>query len=196
MNNINFDMENILTYNELTERFTDGNLVDDSYMAPVKQMLKAMSGFSAKYQAELAALKLSLIRPIECVSLNSLFDAETVRDIKRYVRPAEKNCFADAFRTADLLGQDGVEYCEGYMIVYGIPIEHAFNSYNGSFFDVTREIGGNDDVTKNQYVFLKSWDAESAMRIMSSDALQTYGNVFDKEFLLGHKNLVEPKLKA
>lgn len=189
-------MDNTYTYRELNERLSEGNLIDDSYMAPVKQMLKAMSGFSAKYQAELAALKLSLIRPVECVSVNSLFDSETVRDIKRYVRPAEKNCFADAFRTADLLGQEGVEYCEGYMIVYGIPIEHAFNSYNGSFFDVTREIGGNDDVRKNQYVFLKSWDAESAMRIMASDALQTYGNVFDKEFLLGHKNLVEPKLKA
>lgn len=180
-----------LTYNELNERLSDNNIIDDSCMEPVKRLLKAMCGFGSEYQSELSSLKMSLIRPIQCVSVTSLFDEKTIRDIKHYVKPREKNCFMDAFKTADLLDGEGVEYCEGYMIVYGIPIEHAFNSYNGSYFDVTRELGGNDNVENNEYVFLKSWDAESALRIMAGDLLETYGNVFDKEFLLGHKHLLK-----
>ena len=169
-------------------RISDG-LVSDSapYMKHVIQLLTAMQGFSSKVQSDLATLKLGCIKPVKCVSAKDVLDKDALRRIKNIVKPKEKCCYEDAFHTADCIPD--VKYCEGYMIVYGLPIEHAFNRVGDYYIDVTREFGGHDDVTQNEYVLLKEWNATDALRIMAHGDVQCYGGVFDKEYYMEH-NLI------
>ena len=171
-------------------RISDG-LVSDSapYMKHVIQLLTAMQGFSSKVQSDLATLKLGCIKPIKCVPAKEVLNKDSIRIIKSRVRPKEKCCYEDAFHTASYITETDVKYCEGYLIVYGLPIEHAFNKVGDCYIDVTREFGGHDDVTQNEYVILKEWDADVALRIMAHGNVQCYGGVFDKEYYIEH-NLI------
>lgn len=141
----------------------------------------------SELQKELVDLKIKSMREVSCESVFNLFEEEEIMLIKQTVVPKQKMCFKDAWNTADLLDSFGVKYCEGFLMFMGIPIEHAFNSINGKYFDVTRELAGQDDVTDSSYVVLKEYTAEEALLIMGAGSSHYFGGVFDKEFLLNKK---------
>lgn len=51
-----------------------------------------------------------------------------------------EQCYHNALRVADLLDSDGVEYVEGYVLIDDEWVQHAWNSYNGEYFDLTYQI--------------------------------------------------------
>lgn len=81
-----------------------------------------------------------------------------------------KACFHNA--ALMMKADPRILYCEGYITVNiggGIPIEHAWNSFEGFHFDITSEIVFDGDIGKglNEYVELySSLDQEEVVKIV------------------------------
>ena len=87
--------------------------------------------------------KLTDIKPIEITSVRELFTEEEVKIMTQTVKA--KECYKNAFRIAEILSTDTreVRYIEGVAFLSdfgGVPIEHAFNSVDGKYFDATYEL--------------------------------------------------------
>jgi hypothetical protein len=174
------DMRYIKSYNAFNESL-------DS----VEQMLTAMSKFGSGIQQELAKEKLKSLTQVECTPLNELFDEDTIEKIKQRVHPKAKECYANSLHTAECLRDFGVEYCEGYLVFYGIPIDHAFNKIGDKYFDVTQEIALGHPVDEQEYAVLGSWDPDTALMWMATGPYKCYGEVFNKEFFETHQENVK-----
>ena len=86
------------------------------------------------------------------------------------IRPKKKECYKNALLVAQYLHCD---YVEGYVNIGGLPIEHAFNKMNGSYFDVTLELALGDKVDKYEYTSIMELDRERVLDIASE--LELYG---------------------
>jgi hypothetical protein len=76
-----------------------------------------------------------VIKPVNIVSYRDLPIAGEIDYLIKNVL-APKECFKNAFLLLDI---PGVEYVDGYTSCHGIPLEHAFNFYQGKYFDATIE---------------------------------------------------------
>lgn len=162
----------------------------ESYSAddtdPLRKMLEAMSKFGSGMQKKLAKEKLSVMKPVKCVRLKDAIGPEAVEKVKIYVRPEKKNCYANALHVAEYLREHDVKYCEGWLIMHGLPIEHAFNKTGDTYFDVTEEFALDGDPAEYTYVVLGEWDPDTALQVMATGPYKCYGEVFDKEFISKH----------
>ena len=116
-------------------------------LAEVRHMLEIMSNFEGNLWTDIAKAKLNALTEVEVVPLSELFDKKTITEIKKRVRPVPKECYSNSFHTAEFLSEFDVEYCEGYIVFMGIPIEHAFNKIGDKYFDVTQELAFPNRVT-------------------------------------------------
>ena len=62
--------------------------------------------------------------------INSIID----KFVKSY-EPELKGCFSTAMNCT--VSNSDVDYVEGYIVTLGVPIQHAWNSYKGKYFDIT-----------------------------------------------------------
>lgn len=154
------------------------------------QMLTAMSRFGSGIQQELAKKKLDSLKAVSCVPLTEAVGEDAAKKTIERVKIAKKECYANALHTAECLRSLDVKYCEGWMMLYGIPIEHAFNKVGDTYFDVTAEIALGDDVTKTEYYVIGEWDPDTALQIMASGD-QCYGEVFNKQFFKSHTEKIK-----
>jgi len=174
-----------MRYIKTFEAYGSGSSLD-----AVTTMLSFMAKLGSGMQQKLAQAKLDCIQEVTCTPLAELFDEETIEKIKRRVHPVVKECYANALHTAECLVEQNVEYCEGYIIFQGIPIEHAFNKIGDKYFDVTQELAIGHDPSEQTYAVIGSWDPETALMVMASGPYQCYGEVFDKEFIENNKENV------
>lgn len=65
-------------------------------------------------------------------------EAEINAFLKQY-KPKQKGCFETAAKCT-VYSYTDIEYVEGFVSYMGLPIEHAFNCWNGIYFDLTSEI--------------------------------------------------------
>lgn len=161
-----------------------------SGIASLKNFLEAMSGFGSGMQKRIAQAKLSAIKPVKCVRVADAAGLDAVDDVKKYVRPKKKNCYANALHAAQHI-QGDVKYCEGWIIVGGLPIDHAFNKCGDMYFDVTEEFALGENPENQEYAVVGEWDYSTALKIMASGEYQCYGNVFEKEFISEHPENIE-----
>lgn len=100
-------------------------------MPKVESYLKALSDIQEP-QNYYYEWQLENLKPVKVVDSSDLDLKEKVHafDLKA------KECFTNAIIVACLV--PGVKYCEGY-IFHHIPLDHAWNSYRGHYFDVTSE---------------------------------------------------------
>ena len=58
----------------------------------------------------------------------------------------------------------------------GLPIEHAFNSVNGQYVDITIELALNKDI-EDTYVKYCEYDVDQVREILVQNGF--YGNIYD-----------------
>jgi len=106
-------------------------------LADIQQYLKAVLQlhFGEKQQAYFQwQLANSVVVPI-------VPTAEVIPHLARRLgrlSPQIKLCYANAVKVCKL--DPEIQYVLGYVDLYSIPIDHAWNSYRGKHFDVTQEL--------------------------------------------------------
>lgn len=145
----------------------------------VKMCAKCCSGFQKAYFEQ----KAKDMDSIDCVKLDTIFDKSQIKQIKQRVRPKQNECYCNAFHfcTQSGINDHDIKYVEGYTTVSGIPIEHAWNKVDDKYIDITFELVLKHDVTKENYVILGEWDADTALKYMAKKG--TYGGVYEEQFL-------------
>jgi len=152
----------------------------------LKKLLDAMMNLGSGIQKDIAKEKLSLMKQVKVKKVSDAIDKNAADIIRTSVRPKKKNCYENSLHAAEYLKAYDVKYCEGWIMIHGIPIDHAFNKVGDDYFDVTKEfaLGGNPE--EYTYVVLKDWDPDTALQIMANGPYKCYGDVFNKEYISKH----------
>lgn len=163
--------------------------IDDIYIQSIVEKLKpadegilTMLNFFAKnssgYQQKLFQDKLNDSDSVDIVSIYDVFDEETIEKIKRYVRPQPKCCYENAYKLCDRIYDKryDIKYCEGYLNMKGLPIDHAFNSVNGQYVDITIELALEREL-EDTYVKYCEYDVDKVREILLQNGY--YGNIYD-----------------
>lgn len=170
-------MKTIKTYSQFIEE------KNEHYASAVIDNLKLIASVTDGYQRDYYEQMLKDARIVKCSSVYDVFNEDEIARIKKLVRPKKKECYANAYHLTSC-GIPNVLYCEGYMSLKGLPIEHAFNKVGDKYVDITAELALGEDVDGNEYVLLGEYDGDTALQTMAEDGY--YGGVYNKMFL---KNL-------
>ena len=114
-------------------------------------------------QLKFARWKSEVAKPVEVVSYKTLPVAKNInKELKsNFLKIKTKLCYDNSFWTAYSNSAE-VKYCEGVASRY-IPLDHAWNSSRGKYFDLTAEIalgeyykkqGIKDESGFNEYILL------------------------------------------
>jgi hypothetical protein len=108
-------------------------------MSNAISMLKGFAEITSGRQKEFYKWTLNRATPVEVKSYKEIPGLkEKVERALESFSPAPKECYRNAFLTSEAI--EGVNYIEGYAnSTIGLPISHAFNEYNGYYFDLTNE---------------------------------------------------------
>lgn len=158
------------------------------YLQGIVELTKRAPMQQPYYKQQLEDLK-----PIKLSKLSDVFTNEIIKSIiKDTIQPEPKMCY----RNATLLTQwfpDLVQYCEGYIEVQGVVLEHAFNKVGDHYVDITAEIALEEDPTNKTYGLLASYSWNEIERQMF--ATEVYGGVYEfyyKERLKLESTRIEP----
>lgn len=146
--------------------------------ASIMQMLKFFADNTSGYQQMLYNDKVEDADSVDIVSIYDVFDEQTIEDIKKYVNPQPKCCYENAYKLCDSIYDKkyDIKYCEGFLNMKGLPIEHAFNSVNGQYVDITIELALNKDI-EDTYVKYCEYDVDQVREILVQNGF--YGNIYD-----------------
>ena len=134
-------------------------------------------------QSDFFAQKLKDGKIVTCVRLEDVFSEEEIELIKMAVRPEKRMCFKNAHILTSLF-PDRVKYVEGEVTICGggIGIEHAWNLVDGEHYvDLTFELALGEDVTKEGYVMLGTYDAKTLRRVTHKTGY--YGGIYNQLYL-------------
>lgn len=177
-------MKNIVQY--ITEAIKD---VDQQIIEILNFYAKNMSGV----QQELYKQKIKDADSVDIVPLSEVFSKEEIEDIERIVRPQPKCCYENAWKLCDRLsyGKHDIKYCEGYLNMRGLPIDHAFNKVDGKYVDITIELALNKDISKEEdtYVIIGEYDDNQVREILLQNGF--YGDIYNTIFLNKYKENVK-----
>lgn len=147
--------------------------------AGIMQMLKFFAANTSGYQQMLYTDKLNDADSVDIVSVYDVFDEDTIEKIKKYVNPQPKCCYENAYKLCDRLGYEkdyDIKYCEGYLNMKGLPIDHAFNSVNGQYVDITIELALEREI-EDTYVKYCEYNIDQVREILLQNGF--YGNIYD-----------------
>lgn len=134
-------------------------------------------------QSDFFAQKLKDGKIVTCVRLEDVFSKEEIELIKLAVRPEKRMCFKNAHIMTSLF-PDRVKYVEGEVTILngGLGIEHAWNLVDGEHYvDLTFELALGEDVTKEGYVMLGAYDANTLRRVTRKTGY--YGGIYNQLYL-------------
>lgn len=160
------------------------------YDRGIVDMLKMMSQYGSGYQKYLFDKKAADADSVDIVPLSEVFSDEEIEEIKKRVRPQPKMCYENAWKLMDRFyyeGKHDIKYCEGYLNMKGLPIEHAFNKVDGKYVDVTIELALGKPVDSDTYVVIGEFDEDTVRDILLDNGY--YGNIYDSIELKKFKEL-------
>lgn len=141
-------------------------------------------------------------KPVECVRMRDVFDAEQLFFLKVVNYHAEqKMCYKNAAVLVTLMSQcqfmfpKAALYIEGFNFGIGLfLIEHAFVKYGDKYIDPTFERALKRDVTKEQYASL----IELSPTRMSKYQQETgyYGELYRYNYMLNFRPEMAAKIRA
>ena len=134
-------------------------------------------------QSDFFAQKLKDGKIVTCVRLEDVFSKEEIELIKMAVRPEKRMCFKNAHILTSIL-PERVKYVEGEVTILngGLGIEHAWNLVDGEHYvDLTFELTLGEDVTKEGYVMLGAYDANTLRRVTRKTGY--YGGIYNQLYL-------------
>lgn len=148
------------------------------------KMAELSDGMQKEYYSKL----LADAREVKVTRLAEALDEDEIGRIRDIVSPEPHQCYANSMKTAlvKLLGRN-FKYCEGFIVVNGFPVEHAFNSVNGVYVDVTADLalGGLKEGTG--YILTGEWSPDKALGVMEDTGV--YGGVYREIFIRSHREL-------
>lgn len=147
--------------------------------AGIMQMLKFFADNTSGYQQKLYTDKLNDADSVDIVSVYDVFDEATIDKIKKYVNPKPKCCYENAYKLCDRFDYEkdyDIKYCEGYLNMRGLPIDHAFNCVNGKYVDITIELALEKEI-EDTYVKYCEYDIDTVREILIQN--QFYGEIYD-----------------
>ena len=141
-------------------------------------MLKFFAENTSGYQQMLYKDKLNDADSVDIVSVYDVFDEKTIEYIKKRIKPQPKCCYENAYKLCDRMYDDkyDIKYCEGYLNMKGLPIDHAFNCVNGQYVDITIELAL-DRKLEDTYVKYCEYDIDQVREILVQNGF--YGNIYD-----------------
>jgi hypothetical protein len=111
-----------------------------------EEQVKSLDMYKAIYGNDECAVKFfdqmkDNAKIVQVVSYKSIPELKELVDkhIQRHEK-VPKQCYENAAET--VLAIEGVEYVEGILSSYGLPISHGWNVYKGQYFDLTLELNG------------------------------------------------------
>lgn len=143
----------------------------------LKDMLAFMSVVTKNsLQGDMYRAMYDCAKEVKVVPCSEVFGVETVEKIKS-LGLIMKGCYKNATLIADAI--EGVKYVEG-QVMCGIPIDHAFNEYNGKYFDATLEFVLGEDVTEREYITVGEYDIDDVREVLLKKG--TYGEIWQTKF--------------
>lgn len=105
---------------------------------PTRQLLEIYAQIEVKNSGRNWKKALSHLKSVE-INLSKSVNKVNLKHLK----PKVKNCYLNAL--AVCIENENVEYVEGYIEVHGVPLDHAWNCYEGIHFDITQELLSQDN---------------------------------------------------
>jgi len=156
-------------------------------------MLEFFAKNTSGVQQAMYQQKLKDADSVDVVPLSEVFSEKEINEIKRRVHPQMKACYENAWKLCDRFQFDGkhdIKYCEGYLNMKGLPIEHAFNKVDDKYVDITVELALNRDI-EDTYVVIGEYDTYKVREILLQN--EYYGNIYETIFLNKYKEKIDKK---
>lgn len=128
---------------------------------------------------------------VDIVPLKEVFSDEEIKEIKKRVNPKPKACYENAWKLCDRFQFDGehdIKYCEGYLNMKGLPIDHAFNKVDDKYVDITVELALNREI-EDTYVVVGEYDTDKVREILLQNGF--YGDIYKTIFLNSYKEKID-----
>ncbi len=142
----------------------------------VLNYLKTLTTFKAgETQSNYFAWLYKQARPIQIVSYKKIKNiTPKINEFLKHYSCQKKECYQTAFNCSQ---RTKIDYVEGYVLVAGIiPTEHAWNHYNGLYFDLTQEILWKEEkIEFSDYVKILTLNANDAAKYTYKN--KVYGNL-------------------
>ncbi len=128
---------------------------------------------------------------VDIVPLKEVFSDEEIKEIKKRVNPKPKACYENAWKLCDRFEFDSnhdIKYCEGYLNMKGLPIDHAFNKVDDKYIDITVELALNREI-EDTYVVVGEYDTDKVREILLQNGF--YGDIYKTIFLNSYKEKID-----
>lgn len=121
------------------------------------------------------------LQSVEVKSMHDILLDEEIEDILECVQPEIKQCYKNATLLA--MYYDCFDYCEGFVNVNGMAINHAWNKFTNpetgevSYIDMTFEKTLDEDVTKYEYAVIGTYNRNELWEVMKQS--NVYGSIYE-----------------
>ena len=157
----------------------------------IVEMLEFFAKNSSGVQQKLFAQKVKDADSVDVVPLSEVFSDDEIKEIKKRIHPQPKCCYENAWKLCDRFEYEGkheIKYCEGYLNMKGLPIEHAFNCVDGKYVDITVELALNRKI-EDTYVTIGEYSTEQVREILIQNGF--YGDIYNTIFLNKYKENIK-----
>lgn len=162
-----------------------------SYDKGIIDMLNFFAKNCSGVQKELFNQKVKDANSVDIVPLSEVFTEAEIKEIKRRVHPQPKCCYENAWKLCDRFEYEGkheIKYCEGYLNMKGLPIDHAFNYVDGKYVDITIELALGKEI-EDTYVTIGEYSTDEVREILIQN--QYYGEIYNTIFLNKYKENIK-----
>ena len=162
-----------------------------SYDKGIIDMLNFFAKSCSGVQKELFSQKVKDANSVDIVPLSEVFIEAEIKEIKRRIHPQPKCCYENAWKLCDRFEYEGkheIKYCEGYLNMKGIPIDHAFNCVDGKYVDITIELALGKEI-EDTYVTIGEYSTDEVREILIQNGY--YGEIYNTIFLNKYKENIK-----
>lgn len=141
--------------------------------------LKNIVNFTSGKQRKYFEAMLQDAYTVYCKPMAEVLPENLLKRVKQ-VKINKGECYKNS--TLICIVDSEINYVEGKMEFFGIPIDHAFNEYKGNYFDATREIALNEVPGKDdEYLCIGVYDFDDVINtIKNTDGF--YGGIWSKKY--------------
>ena len=147
-------------------------------MSHIIEDLKGFASLTAGKQKEYFEQVVRDAHSVKVCKMEEVLSPQQIKVVKS-IKYKQKECFKNATLVTQLLPK--VKYVEGKVGAFGLPIgiDHAWNEYNGKYFDVTAELVLESEF--DEYVAFIEVNAVEVMQIAINN--EFYGSVYYSKFV-------------
>ena len=154
-------------------------------------MLNLFAQNSSGVSQKLYKQKINDANSVDVVQLSEVFNDDEIEEIKKRIHPQPKCCYENAWKLCDRFEYEGkheIKYCEGYLNMKGLPIEHAFNKVDGKYVDITKELAINKNI-EDTYIAVGEYNTDEVRNILIQNGF--YGDIYNTIFLNKYKENIK-----